>query len=257
MEIYKVTDRLGIKPLVQDWEETFIWSFLQGYMGEAWVDSPTNPQSVKIRVGDLCFLAGIPNQDLVKHKPVGLEKREFAMVPQSMEWHALIEEVYEAQATKKERYAIKKEENIFDKEKLSALVKGLALEYTMCMIEEKLYHSILEQEWCRDFCSNYSTYQEYKEHGLGVVILKNGEIVAGASSYLHYRDGIEIQIDTREDYRRKGLATICGAKLILECLKRGLYPSWDAYDRRSVSLAEKLGYHLDTAYTVYEINPNQ
>ena len=39
----------------------------------------------------------------------------------------------------------------------------------------------------------------------------------------------------------RGLATACGAQLILTALDRGLYPSWDAYDRRSVALAEKLG----------------
>ena len=38
---------------------------------------------------------------------------------------------------------------------------------------------------------------------LGVVILKDVEPVSGASSYSEYRGGIEIEIDTREDYRRK------------------------------------------------------
>jgi GNAT superfamily N-acetyltransferase len=78
-------------------------------------------------------------------------------------------------------------------------------------------------------------------------------MVAGASSYTRYQDGIEIEIDTREDYRRKGLAYVCGARLILECLERNLYPSWDAHNRWSVALAEKLGYHFDHEYTAFEI----
>ena len=85
------------------------------------------------------------------------------------------------------------------------------------------------------------------------MILRDGEIVAGASSYSVYRQGIEIEIDTRKDYRKKGLALICGARLILECLDRGLYPSWDAQNRASVALAQKLGYHYAYAYTAYEI----
>ena len=48
-----------------------------------------------------------------------------------------------------------------------------------------------------------------------------------ASSYTVYRGGIEIEIDTHPDHRRRGLARACGAALMLECLKRGLY-SWDA-----------------------------
>lgn len=71
--------------------------------------------------------------------------------------------------------------------------------------------------------------------------------------YSSYRGGIEVEIDTREDHRRKGLAYICGAGLILECVSRGLYPSWDAQNLWSVALAEKLGYHFDHAYTAYEI----
>lgn len=69
--------------------------------------------------------------------------------------------------------------------------------------------------------------------------------------YTIYPGGIEIEIDTKPDYRGRGLATACGAALILECLRRGLYPSWDAHDLRSVALAEKLGYHRDHPYPVY------
>ena len=77
--------------------------------------------------------------------------------------------------------------------------------------------------------------------------------VAGASPYAIYQNGIEIEIDTKPEYRGKGLATVCGAKLILECLERNIYPSWDAHDLRSVHLAEKLGYHLSHPYVTYEL----
>jgi predicted GNAT family acetyltransferase len=94
----------------------------------------------------------------------------------------------------------------------------------------------------------------YKRYGLGVAILKDGEPVSGASSYTSYIGGIEIQIDTKQEYRRRGLAYISGAKLILECLKRGLYPSWDAHNIWSVALAKKLGYRLDREYIAYVIS---
>lgn len=88
---------------------------------------------------------------------------------------------------------------------------------------------------------------------MGAVILKDGEPVSGASSYSGYQGGIEIEIDTREDFRRRGLALICGAKLILECQRCGRYPSWDAQNKGSVALAEKLGYHFEHEYTAYEV----
>lgn len=82
-----------------------------------------------------------------------------------------------------------------------------------------------------------------------------GTPVAGASSYTVYRGGIEIEIDTRVDFRRQGLATACGARLILDCLDCGLYPSWDAHSRASLALSKKLGYKLDRPYPAYEWNP--
>lgn len=69
-----------------------------------------------------------------------------------------------------------------------------------------------------------------------------------------YDGGIEIEIDTRQDYRRKGLALACGARLILECVKRDLYPSWDAHNKGSVALSQRLGYHFDKEYTAYEVS---
>lgn len=94
---------------------------------------------------------------------------------------------------------------------------------------------------------------DYARLGMGVAVLEGEELVAGASSYSRYKEGIEIEIDTREDHRRKGLAFACGAQLILNCLDRRLYPSWDAQNLWSVALAEKLGYHFDSPYTAYEI----
>ena len=78
-------------------------------------------------------------------------------------------------------------------------------------------------------------------------------IVSGASSYSYYSGGIEIEIDNREAFRRRGLDLVCGARLILECLDRGLYPSWDAQNLGSISLAKKLGYEFSHEYPAYEI----
>ena len=83
--------------------------------------------------------------------------------------------------------------------------------------------------------------------------MKDNEPISGAAAYSRYRDGIEVEIDTKKEYRRKGLAYCCGAKLVLECLNRSLYPSWDAQNKASVALAEKLGYHYDHDYLAFEV----
>lgn len=176
------------KVLFEGWEETLIWSCLQGVMGRIYGDSLKNPAAAAALLGDFCFLAGIPKEELISPKLIFGSRDFMILVPENREW-----------------------------------------------------------------VIQYDTYDLYQEYGLGAIILKDGEPVSGASSYAGYMGGIEVEIDTRKDYRRRGLAYICGAKLILECLKRGWYPSWDAHNVWSVALAEKLGYHLDHEYEAYEV----
>lgn len=237
--------------LFEGWQETLIWSCLQGVMGKVYVTSLELPVSATAVLGDFCFLAGKPDRELVLRKP---EKGWTLLIPQNDEWARLILECYGEKAKKLVRYAIKKERDVFDKEKLKAVVAGVPDGYALKMMDEALFLQCREIEWCRDWVLQYEDYEMYRKWGLGVVMEKDGEIVSGASSYSSYVGGIEIEIDTREDYRRRGLAYICGAKLILECLERGWYPSWDAQNKWSVALAEKLGYHFDHEYVTYVVD---
>lgn len=149
------------------------------------------------------------------------------------------------------RYAIKKEPHVFDANKLTEYTNALPDTCALKLFDEEIYEYSLQEQWSKDFCSQFTDYNDYNKRGLGVAVIYQGTLVSGASSYTVYNDGIEIEIDTKPEFRQNGFATACGARLILECLKPGLYPSWDAHDLRSVALAEKLGYHLDYPYMVY------
>lgn len=251
--IYEITNPDNVSSLFGNWEETMIWSCLQGIMGNIYADDPTRPTAAMATVGNFTFFAGRPNAELVSFKPHWCTDDFMIMIPQSKAWEAIILQIYGAKAKPVQRYAIKKEPGIFDQIKLEQAVSSLPDEYEIRMIDEPLYQMCKAESWSTDFVSLFQSYENYGRYGLGAVILKDHVIVAGASSYTRYRDGIEIEIDTREDYRQKGLAYACGAKLILECLKRNLYPSWDAQNPVSVALAEKLGYHYSHTYTAIEI----
>ena len=251
--IFELKQTKKAAELFEGWEETLIWSCLQGVMGSLYVDSLEKPASAMALIGDFCFLAGKPDKEIVWYKPRHGWRDFMIIVPQSRLWENLIEECYKERAKKIVRYAIKKEPDVFDCEKLQAIVDKLPDGYHLKMIDEKLFWQCREIEWCRDLVWQYDDYARYQKYGLGAIILKDEEPVSGASSYSSYIGGIEIEIDTRKDYRRRGLAYISGAKLILECLKRGWYPSWDAQNRWSVALAEKLGYHFDYEYVAYEV----
>jgi len=257
LRIRRVTDSQKVEKLFENWDETMIWSCLQGVMGEIYVaKEKTEPDEYKSAVailGAFAFFAGEPNRELVLYKPDTYQGDFVIMVPQNSKWEALIEECYPECNKKVERYALKKEPDTFDMEKLQKTVDALPEGYELKVLDESVFEETKKAEWCCDWTAQYPDWANYQNLGLGVVILKDGQLVSGASSYTAYENGIEIQVDTKEEYRRKGLAEICSAKLILECLERGLYPSWDAQNKGSLALAEKLGYHYSHTYTAYEV----
>ena len=135
--VYRLKQTEKAAPLFAGWQETMIWSCLQGAMGRMYADRPERPVSAAALLGDFCFLAGKPNRELMF---CGSDQQEFLiMVPGSRAWAELIEECYGAQAEKVVRYAFRKEPDAFDQVFLQAAVDGLPEEYTLRMMDEELF----------------------------------------------------------------------------------------------------------------------
>lgn len=246
-----------IEPFFAGSQETMIWSCLQGCMGEAWVDDAQSPTAVQIITADFSFFAGDSTSpqaaELVCNKG-GRHHDYLIMVPSDEAWERLIEQQHGDRQKRLTRYAIKKEGDIFDRQRLATFADALPPGYTLRPIDRELCTLCAEEDWSADLCGWYADYEDFAAHGMGFAVLHGDELVAGVSAYTWYREGIEIEIDTKKEYRRQGLATACASKLILTCLEKGLYPSWDAHNLGSVGLAEKLGYHFDKEYTAYLVS---
>uniref|UniRef100_UPI004055B3C8 GNAT family N-acetyltransferase n=1 Tax=Acetatifactor sp. TaxID=1872090 RepID=UPI004055B3C8 len=251
--IFEVVDTDKVAHLFENMQDSLIWSCLQKVMGHIYSNDETHPTAAMAILGDFCFLAGEPCRELASYKPQWCKQDFLIMVPENAAWAQMIEECYGEKAKKVTRYGIKKEQDIFDKKHLQNVVNMLLEGYTLTMMDEELFRRCQEIDWCKEWVAQYPDYELYRRYGLGALVLKDGEPVSGASSYSGYHGGIEIEIKTHEDHRRKGLAYVCGAKLILECLDRDWYPNWDAQNKWSVGLAQKLGYHFSHEYTAYEI----
>ena len=242
-----------VQPLFAGWPETLIYAALDGSMGHVWI-SETNKAAQAV-TGDFAFLAGdAADADaitLAAHVPLGHPMDHLLIVPRTSAWDAVIEAVWGDRAARRERYAIRKDEHHFDTERLAAYASQLPDGYRLQPMDGLCYRLALREKWSEDFVKLFHDESDFLARGLGVMVFRGAEPVAGAASYAVYHGGIEIEIDTREDCRRMGLATASGAALVLSCLARGLYPSWDAHSRISVALAEKLGYVFDHPYTTY------
>jgi len=249
--IYELEDTSKVEALFEGWEETLIYSCLQKVMGKIFVTDTENPVSAMAFAGCFAFTAGEPDRELIINKPDGF----VIMVPQDERWAELIEECF-SDARKVTRYAIRKD-TVFDREKLAETASKLPEGYELKKIDSDIYDLCVQDPVTADFVSAFGSKEKYLELGRGMVILKDGKFVSGASSYTRYKEGIEIEVDTIVPERRKGLASIVCSALILSCLDEGLYPSWDAHDMNSVQLARKFGYEFDHEYTAYEVSSDQ
>ena len=249
--VYRLEATSKVKDIFAGWQETLIWSCLQKVMGDVYVTDTECPKSAFAFVGCFGFYAGEPEKELVLAKPDGF----VILVPRNEQWAALIEECY-PEARKVTRFAIRKDTR-FDRAALEQIVKRLPEGYELRPIDADLYDKCLDDDATKDFVSSFENKESFLELGRGMVIVKDDRIVSGASSYTRYKEGIEIEVDTIESERRKHLASIACAALILRCLEEGLYPSWDAQNMNSVHLAQKLGYEFDHEYTAYEVDKEE
>ena len=244
--IYELNDRSRVEQLFTNQVDSLVTSCLEGMMdSRIYVTDPENPRSAMAFLACFAFLAGEPDRELASFKPKGV----VGMVPSSEDWAKLIE-ACQPDADKVTRYAIQKNAQ-FDRANLEKLVAALPAGYEIKRIDADLYDKCLDIDDFEDGVCHFASKEQYLEMGRGFAAVKDGAPVSVASSYTVFREGIEIEIDTLKEERRKGLAAAVCAKLILSCLDDGLYPSWDAANMDSVRLAEKLGYAFSHEYTCY------
>ena len=247
-----VNVRKKLVPLFKNMNSTIILSYLHGHMGTAWVDNLENPTVAQITVGIFVFYAGNPNIKEVEELLINLP--EFALViVESDEWKSRIETFHKGDIEKFQRYRFEKNQENLDRTSLLSLLSTLPEGYEIKKVDRSIVNAPTFHELSEDFVSQFDSLDDFINRGVGYAILYEGKVVSAATSFSIYDDGIEIEIATNPRYRRKGLATITASALILDCLDKGKYPSWDGASSESAKLAKKLGYILKESYDTYFI----
>ena len=248
-----------IGDLFANWPETLIWSALDGSMGCFYALSES-PKAAICETGDFLFLAGGTQEAETRELLEAWkdERGSFAILaPRDYDCGRLIEQIFGPKAKAGKRCAFQKGGENFDPVRLQAMVNALPQELTLAPFDCALYHQALQNSWSKDFVSQFRDADDFLTRGLGYAALCNGEMIGGASSYTCYQGGIEVQVETRADWQKRGVASACFAALILACLNRKCYPSWDAANPVSAALARKLGYHEAGLYPVWYMNNDE
>ena len=240
-----------------DCEDACILSAVSGMNGDMYIDNADEPRIFVINVSDYTFIAGDPETESI------LKCLEFVDTLHDDDYNircvdkspeGAVESFFKGRVHPYSRFATERTFKYMDPEALKANTEKVGGEFSFALIDRALFEKCKKTEWMHSFVISYDTYEEFEKTGLGVLILKDGEPVSGASSYSSYPGGIEVEIITREDHRKMGLARAAGSALILECMKRGLVASWDAAHEKSLELAKSLGYRFLYEYKIYRID---
>jgi RimJ/RimL family protein N-acetyltransferase len=92
--------------------------------------------------------------------------------------------------------------------------------------------------------------------GLGYCLMRGDEILCEAFTGPPVDGVIELGVETREPYRRRGYAAVTCAHLIHTCEAMGLATFWNAaaQNAASIALARKLGYQREQPHRVLAWN---
>lgn len=246
-------ERKAFHPLFENASGTIARACLEGCMGSLYADDAARPNCAAAIAGDFVYLAGDafhPAASLLVQRLHG--KHRLLVIPLSEGWERLLE-TPEIRCLPIRRYAFAHDTGGFDRAYLATYTQSLPADCTLLRMDAAAYRLAMQEDWSRDLCVNFANEDDFLQNGLGFCVWQDGRLASGAASYTWFSGGYEIEIDTREDCRRRRFATACAAAFILHCLDNGKLPGWDAANPESAALAAQLGYKAEGSYTAYQL----
>ena len=255
----KYDQRKDIAYLFDGIWDSMVIAYLQGYQGKAWVNRMPEPDFGLIVSGEYIFIGGDAGHseagklaaDIADY--IGIERFTIIYSQSSMAWRDLLLKNHPQQAQEIKRHWIAQRDYDFDVDMLREFAAAVPEGYEMRTFDRELYDQSMSEAWSEEFCNAFSSPEEFLEEGFGFGLVRDGRLVAGTASMSVYDGGVEIQVATKEEFRRKGLALPTSARFILECIDRGIRPCWDAANSISLHMAMKLGYEYKGEYSAVYI----
>lgn len=201
----------------------------------------------------VCYVAGDSQAENLKEFLAKIPEKALIYVP-SQEWELSLKAhwtnlVYSPRT----EFSAKKLSLQRIRRLLTLLPKGFQMRKVDVEIAKKVLTQNFSDHWV-GVITYLGSPEKFVEEGVGFCIQEKEKIVSIVMGYrasLPITQCMELDVATHPDYRRKGLATIVGAKLIEYCLERVIEPHWDAANPLSVKLAQKLGFTDPEPYNCY------
>jgi hypothetical protein len=229
-------------------------AILDGKVGEATADNAENPQVAVLALPKIkLFIPGGDASQLAAQEFMAQLPRVAMLIFASDGWEELLKATHPGRFIRTPRFAFTSER--LDTTHLQKLASRIPDGYRLEQMDLNMAKQLAAEksDFASDHMGNFDSPEDFIARGFGFCVLAGDEIVSAATTFVICEKGIEIQINTREQHRRKGLATNVAARLMLHSLQNGLDPNWDAENTKSARLAEKLGYSPQGLYPLWVV----
>lgn len=176
---------------------------------------------------------------------------EFAFYPDNKEWCEKIEEIFSYMNLNKsgKTYFIYDEKK-FNKNWRDDIPEGFKIE----RISKALIDSIENNKEFVDYIKfAWTSLDKYFDKGMGYCAVNESEFANICISVFASENEREVGIKTFDTFQRKGLAYLTACAYIEECLDKKFIPVWSCFsdNKKSIKLAEKLGYSIEDSHPIY------
>ena len=219
---------------------------VEGQMGRAFADDPEQPSAFGITVGPFWYFAGdagsLGGAALLREWPAGT-----LLMPSPPDWIEAAQAAFPLEAMPRYRFSAKT--LAFDR--LMQLFEASPCREAVTPLDAALVARLTALPDSYLEIEDFDSAEDFLQRGLGYAAVEGGRLMGVAYSSLVCSHGIEVSVYVEEPYRQRGVATALASRLLLEGLRLGLRPNWDAANPESGKLALKLGYTAVGDYEAY------
>ncbi len=215
--------------------------------GKVLVDNLESPRVAAMVFKPLVFLAGDSRHPAAAQYVSAIPQMNIMIAPDE-EWEDLIRRSLGSKILVQKRTRLVPES--LNLKRIRALKKMIPEEFGIARMDREIVER-LDEDMRKPIDFYFGGVEGFTRDAIGFCVMKDGAVASVAYSAFPFVEEFEIQVETAELYRRKGLATVACAALIEHALEHGLVPRWDAANEPSVQLALKLGYSEPDRWFAY------
>jgi hypothetical protein len=231
-----------------------IFSALGQGRGNVWVNYLDNPTVARLQLAMINAVTGDSNSPDAEELIRMIEPLQLVFGPND-KWVSIIKKMWGNRLGVQQRTLLSPDS--LDIENLRKLRNQLPNGYKLEKMDLETIRRV-DKRRAMHIPTFFGSSENFYRMGIAYCIKYEDEVVCMASTFTPFVDEFEIQVDTSDTvHRRKGLATVASAALIIHALENGLTPHWDAANEASVHLALKLGYTNPDHWEAYYLKPSE